>query len=325
MKRFLKLQHRKHSGRLIHHRHTSYRALIAIVLLAGIVVILTSRVAAADDIVITATVPAPIPTVAPIISTPQPGNSSKSPQIIVRGSCPTISPPIVIALFDNGSFVGSAPCINGSFSLGVSLATGANSLVATVETITGGTGKSSSSVVVTYSALGGAVLPAKQKSTPPRMSFVEHNLLLTFGPNKDATISGSISGGTPPFTLTVDWGDLSHQTLTASTHTITASHHYAESRVYAVRLDIADVFGAVTAFQTAAVTFATAPAPANSTNTPPGNFFPIFSALTLPGSPVVTATGYTLLLVLVGGLWYLERLTTRTSMRSITTAAVKHR
>lgn len=50
----------------MHHRHTSYPVLVALIVIVGILVGLTGRIASADDLLVTATVPAPIPTAAPL-------------------------------------------------------------------------------------------------------------------------------------------------------------------------------------------------------------------------------------------------------------------
>src|SRR5882757_4742169 len=115
-----RLHPHKHTGKLLHHRHTSYRALAVLLLLTGGILVRTEwsmrQVAAADSLFVFATVPAPIPTMGPVILVPTDGSLTHDPNITVSGTCEAMTPATTIAIYSNGTLLGSAPCApDGTF------------------------------------------------------------------------------------------------------------------------------------------------------------------------------------------------------------------
>ncbi|MFS8118726.1 MAG: hypothetical protein ACMG55_09590 [Microcoleus sp.] len=277
MNRLLKLQHHKHTGKLIHHRHTSYRALFLIVAMVGVVMVLTSQAAKADNYTVTATVPAPMPSGLPIIQKPRVGmNIVHTPNITINGTCPVITPSIVIALYDNSGLAGSQQCTpQGVFDVPISLSEGSNSIVATIITITGQVGASSQPVIITYTKLG---VPKQTTSTSPRtpsalpglrpleitgdnvqpLKIISDNALIIFGPSSDAVWRGTFTGGTLPYKVKITWGDSSVQELSGIGEKAQAiRHHYSHFTSYQIKVQLTDAKGLTVTQYLTAITFAT--------------------------------------------------------------------
>jgi hypothetical protein len=130
---------RHHSGKLVHHRHTSYAGLLFIMMLASIVLMAFTLNAQAfdpddlpppvqDDVDVHATVTGPAPKTAPTIQTPTSGQTVSSVPISVSGGCPKDT---LVKIFKNDIFAGAAFCdANGSYKMSIDLLIGPNALTA---------------------------------------------------------------------------------------------------------------------------------------------------------------------------------------------------
>ncbi len=161
----LHLQQHHHTGRLLHHKHTSYRGLAVVLVVAGAFIVGLNMVAhaTADSMInVSLTVPAPIPADPPIITDPIDGDVTTQAHTTVSGTCPVITPNVIVAIFDNGTMAGSAPCDSDhTFDVSIPLVPGSNALVARVYTITYDAGQSSNTITITYNA------PSGSDTTPP--------------------------------------------------------------------------------------------------------------------------------------------------------------
>ncbi len=127
-----------------------------------IMMALVGKLATAADLTVTATVPAPMPSGAPLITSVADGSTTTQGQVLVEGTCPTIDPAVIIAIYDNGVLVGSAECtVDGTFSVPVSLSVGSHTLTAVIVTITGEIGASSPAVTIAR------IVPSHGGSTAP--------------------------------------------------------------------------------------------------------------------------------------------------------------
>ena len=151
MHRTLKLHHHKHSGKLIHHRHTSYWALALIVVVAGVFVTFIDRAARADTLDVSAVVPAPIPPDPAVFTSPATNSIFTNPVVTVEGTCPVISPAVIIVIYRGAEAIGSSTCsASGEFEVDVTLQRGTQSLIARILTITGQWGQDSIPLTLTY-------------------------------------------------------------------------------------------------------------------------------------------------------------------------------
>jgi hypothetical protein len=279
----LRLQHRHHTGKLLHHRHTSFRGLAVILVLATAFIVglnVMARVTADSlNLYVYGRIPAPIPTDAPVILSPKSGFTTKKAEVTVTGTCPVITPQVVIAIIDNGQEVGSAPCDpNNNFSIGITLVAGDNDILARSFTITGDAGPDSNHVSASFipthepAPLGSSSnssatnLQGKPTDIAP-LALTATDPFVVFGPAKDAIWTGSIDGGIAPYTFHIDWGDgSSNNYLIKNWGAQHFQHHYTSMQPHDIMMHVTDNSGQYLTRHYAAVTPYVAPvASVNST------------------------------------------------------------
>lgn len=272
-----KLSHRIHTGRLLPHAHTSYPALAMIVLCVGVLMGGLSQVSNAappNDIVVSARLPGPAPTMAATIDSPADGARFTAKPIIVSGSCPTNT---YVELIRNGVTSGVAICqADLTYSLSTDLFSGANSLQAQVYNTTDVPGPISSTVTVYYDPpipltsgqpkTSQPPAPSGSTSTPPRPSgstpaapvpplLLQTNFSFTGHYVGDpASFQFSVNGGQSPYAINVDWGDGTTKLITIEkSGTFTVDHVYEKAGGYAnsytIKISAADVDGNETLLQ----------------------------------------------------------------------------
>src|SRR6185312_4704956 len=113
-----------------------YRGLAVVFVLAGGLMLGVSALshAAADSLLsIYGTAPVAIPAAPAVVTEPADGSSVNLPYVLVAGSCPLVSPQVVVAVDIDGDRAGSAACdSNNDFSVPVTLSAGSHSLVARI-------------------------------------------------------------------------------------------------------------------------------------------------------------------------------------------------
>jgi hypothetical protein len=301
MHRSFKLHHRRQTGKLIHHRHTSYLALVLIIVSAGLCMLVTDSQARAATLAFTAATPAPLPSGAPVLTMPADGTEVTASDVHSEGICPVIDPAVVIALYDETSFLGSGICqTNGQFSIDATLTAGKHSLEAVVVSISGNRGAHSTPLTVSY------VSPSKaaHSGTSTPLAILGDQQFIGFGSQSAAAWRGSFTGGNAPYRTVVDWGDGNVQTFkNVGTDQQSYIHAYGATRPYDVSITVTDDSGHTLTRHLAAVDIA--PAPETDS---------IASLLTATGTPLaqqVLRISYLGLLVLSLWLWRYEVLTHR--------------
>jgi hypothetical protein len=185
-------------------------------------------------------IPTSPPKIGASITIPGNGQSFTNNPVTVSGVCPA---GLLVKIFDNGTFVGSVMCANGSFSLQINLFMGKNDLVARVYDDLDQTGPDSNIVTVTldstrFNPLGVTLLTL----TSPYARR---------GANPGETLSWPIviGGGTPPYAVSVDWGDASQASLVSQQlqGTFDVTHVYSSAGLYNVAIKAVDKNG-LTAF-----------------------------------------------------------------------------
>ncbi|MDZ7744732.1 MAG: hypothetical protein U5K77_03160 [Candidatus Saccharibacteria bacterium] len=138
----------------------------------------------------------PPPTTGATITSPSNGQTFSEVPITVSGLC---SDDLLIKLFKNNVFAGSAQCDNGSYSIVTDLFSGDNELVARVfdELDQAGPDSNTVSVVFDNPAPGGIARPTLTSSFAKRGA----------NPGQTLTWPVSLSGGQGPYAMSVDWGD----------------------------------------------------------------------------------------------------------------------
>ncbi|USN96758.1 MAG: hypothetical protein H6797_00970 [Candidatus Nomurabacteria bacterium] len=236
----LKLRHHKHTGKFLHHRHTSYRVLFFLMLMPIGMLALVGQLVRASDYEVTASVPATIPRIAPVITSPASGLTTTNSQITVRGTCPLGHVAGIVAIYEGKKLLGAQPCTaDGTFSVPITLSYGHHVLVATVMAITKEVGLSSSPLIVTREHPFSLTINTPLEPTP--IIIKTDDPFIIIGSDGNATWKGSFKGGTRPYEVTVDWGDGStSKYIGADTSEQVFSHHYAKQQAYTVIIKASD-------------------------------------------------------------------------------------
>ena len=191
------------------------------------------------------TVPGAAPRRAATIAVPANGQVFTTTPITVSGLCET---GLLVKVFSNNVFVGSAVCTNGSYSLKIDLFSGRNDLVARVYDALDQQGPDSNVVSVTF-------------NDAQFIKFGTHVSLTSQyarrGANPGDTLGWPLilSGGTAPYALSVDWGDGNSAELKSVSFpgTINVSHVYTQAGVYAIIIKATDANGTAAYLQVVGV------------------------------------------------------------------------
>jgi len=179
-------------------------------------------------------IPSSPPTQGATITVPGNGQSFTAIPITVAGICPK---GLLVEIYKNGVFSGATDCNNGSFSLQIDLFDGRNDLVAKVYDNLNQPGPDSNTVTVNFNA----VKPAPG----PRISLTTEFAKRGAQPGSNLSWPITISGGTVPYALSVDWGDQTTPDLIsrATAGDLTLNHIYKQSGVYKVTIKATDKNG----------------------------------------------------------------------------------
>lgn len=146
---------------------------------------------------LTGTVPTDPPSQGATITFPSSGQVFTNSQIDVTGVCPQ---GLLVKLYKNEVFAGSVVCENGSFNLTIDLFSGDNELVARVFDELDQPGPDSNRPVVTFDDSSGDL-------TQDRVTLTTNFAKRGANPGETLTWPITVTGGTGPYAISVDWGD----------------------------------------------------------------------------------------------------------------------
>lgn len=258
--------------------------IIALALLVG-VSLFSSSVSAvtqqSGSVGIEGTIPSAPPTQAATIDIPGNGQNFSTLPIMVAGRCKT---GLLVEIFKNNVFAGSVVCTNGSYSIKIDLFGGRNDLVARVYDNLNQTGPDSNTVSVTFND--------GLANTGPRVSLTTQYAKRGANPNAALTWPLTLSGGTGPYAVSVDWGDKSAPDLISrqSAGDFSLQHTYTQAGVYNITIKATDTNGSTAFLQLVGISNGTIQQPATpsgsvgttSTKSPPGLVFWIIVGLFIP-------------------------------------------
>ena len=180
------------------------------------------------------TVPGNPPTQAATIDVPKNGQTFSNIPITVSGLCPNNT---LVEVYKNNVFAGSVDCSKSSYSLQIDLFDGRNDLVARVYDSLNQAGPDSNTVTVFFTT--------NITSNGPRISLTTQYAKRGAQPGSILTWPITLSGGTGPYALSVDWGDNTEPDLTSQLvpGDINLQHTYAQSGVYKVTVKASDSLG----------------------------------------------------------------------------------
>lgn len=183
---------------------------------------------------LTGQISAPAPTQGATISFPSGGQSFTENPIVVTGICPD---GLLIKLFKNNVFAGSAQCIGGNYSLQTDLFVGQNELIARVYDDLDQPGPDSNIVIVNFNN--------DSVGAPARVSLTSNFAKRGAFPSQTLTWPVILSGGTGPYAFSVDWGDGKEPDLFSEPFpgTIDLSHIYDEPGIYNIIVKVVDANG----------------------------------------------------------------------------------
>ena len=205
-----------HSGKLRHHRHTSYASLASILLLTFIPLLLASNsiasAAATDpvnaDYATYAVVPGPLPGAPTITNLTNGRIFIDSQPVLLRGTCSGSS---LVKIFKNEILAGATLCQSGSYQLEIDLFIGNNSLIARAYNTNDAVSPDSQPVSVQLNLTGSKLNGTEQLNTlgAPAGQFFATGQVFYKGANAGDTMSWPISlaGGQPPYAVNISWGD----------------------------------------------------------------------------------------------------------------------
>jgi hypothetical protein len=188
----------------------------------------------------------PPPTSAPSISTPTNGQVFTTLPVTVRGVC---SGDLLVKLFKNNVFSGSAVCQSGSYSIQIDLFSARNDLVARHYDALDQAGPDSNTVGVIFNDSTSRI------DIAARVSMTSNYARKGANPNQLLSWPIIISGGTPPYAVVVDWGDGTTNDL----YTITVpgefsvKHKFDSSGSYRALIKASDKNGSLSFLQLNAI------------------------------------------------------------------------
>ncbi|MBX4197575.1 PKD domain-containing protein [Candidatus Saccharibacteria bacterium] len=176
-------------------------------------------------------VSAPPPSQAATIDVPRNGQSFSSLPITVSGFCVNGT---LVEIYKNNVFSGAAQCQNGSYRLQIDLFDGRNDLVAREYDDLNQAGPPSATVTVTFSSL----LP----SIGPRISLTSQYSKRGANPGSILNWPVTLSGGSGPYAISIDWGDKSNQDLMSQQAPggLNLHHTYAQAGIFNVLVKASD-------------------------------------------------------------------------------------
>jgi hypothetical protein len=179
-------------------------------------------------------VPGNPPTQAATIDVPKSGQTFNELPISVSGLCPNNT---LVEIYDNNVFVGSVDCKNGSYSLQISLFDSRNDLVARVYDGLNQAGPDSNTVSVFFNS--------NIPTIGPRISLTSQYAKRGADPGSILSWPVTLSGGSGPYAISVDWGDQTTPDLISQQipGNINLEHTYAQAGVYKVTIKASDING----------------------------------------------------------------------------------
>lgn len=252
--RVLQLRPHKHTAKLLPHKHTSYGALFALMLLPIAAMVLVGHFVSASSYDVTAKVPAQLPNAAPVITSPSSGTVYDE-SIVVRGTCPVVQPAVIIVIYNGTNPVGSTQCSsNGTFSVAITVPYGSNSLKATIVTVTGDVGQSSSIVVITRLAPSSAGSTGYSGLVAP-LYIIPTDLFMIIDSDGQVTWHGKVIAGQAPYKMVINWGDgLTSRYDVASSEEQAFVHNYDAVKAYEIVITVTDASGSEVMYRTMAIT-----------------------------------------------------------------------
>lgn len=224
----------------------STKKLLFVVILVGLFTVSTSVSAIENPqsggVGVQGTISSPPPTTAPTISTPGNGATFTTLPVTVKGIC---TGDLLVKIFKNNVFSGSAVCKNGSYELSIDLFSSKNDLIARHYDALDQAGPDSNLVSVTFND------NAARPEIAARISLTTNYARRGANPKELLQWPMVLSGGVGPYAVTIDWGDKVQNDLqtVATPGEFIIKHTYDSAGVYKILVKAVDKNGAVAYMQ----------------------------------------------------------------------------
>jgi hypothetical protein len=191
-----------------------------------------------------AKISSPAPAQAPTINNPSNGSGYQALPVKVSGLC---SGTLLVKIYRNSVFGGSTQCNNGSYDLSIDLFSGKNDLVARQFDELDQSSPDSNTSSVNYS-----------QTTPqqlgPRVSLLTSYAKRGADPSVIFDWPATLTGGTGPYAISIDWGDGVVDLLSRATvGDFAPKHAYPTAGSYPVIFKATDASGVVSYIQVVAI------------------------------------------------------------------------
>lgn len=207
-----KILPKHHTGKVVHHRHTSYASLVLLVVLALAPLLYasqsTAQAAATDPVTHTEQVYAVVPGEAPDVPAAITNIASgavftTNDPVTIAGTCENNT---LIKVYKNDVFAGATFCQAGNFSLQIDLFIGVNTLIVRTFNANNVQGPDSAPLVVRHEIPGVTIT---NKPVVSSGQFFLTTEIFYKGINVGDTLSWplTLSGGQAPYAVNVGWGD----------------------------------------------------------------------------------------------------------------------
>lgn len=204
----------------------------------------------ADGIGMEGRIQQPPPTDAPTISLPAEGTSFTEIPITVTGLC---TDGLLVRIFKNNVFGGSAMCDGGSYTIQMDLFPGSNQLVARQYDDLDQASPESNRRTVEYS-IDVPTVPGSPGGVSQRITLTTNFARRGVDPGKELAWPVTISGGRGPYAVSIDWGDGENELLTRdSAGTWDIRHAYDRPGVYKLIVKATDADGQSAFLQVVAI------------------------------------------------------------------------
>ena len=244
--------------------------------------------AVAETYNVNAVVPYEAPTHPAVITFPNADSDvvADNAQQTITGTCQVQNPRTVVTIWRAQTVLGSAECLDGTFSIPVILHLGENNLIARTTNANGIYGPDSTKVKIQFRQPT-KVMPLPEGVNQPT-TVEDHTAAINQGgvsglsltseapfevlpTSKRASIRVIVDGGQRPYTLQLKWGDGSTESHTIDQPgTYEFDHVYTTHKSYSVYAGVRDVLGAYTEYVYAVVSGTKTPSTTatNSDKTP---------------------------------------------------------
>lgn len=188
------------------------------------------------------TISSPPPTTAPTISTPGNGASFTTLPVVVKGVCTN---DLLVKVFKNNVFSGSALCKSGSYEITIDLFSSKNDLIARHYDALDQSGPDSNLVSVTFND------NAARPEIASRISLTTNYARRGANPKELLQWPMVISGGVAPYAVSIDWGDKAQNDVqtVATPGEFIIKHTYDSAGVYKILVKAVDKNGVVAYMQ----------------------------------------------------------------------------